>query len=555
MDPARPASRRSSAAFLALLGENLIALSLVGVLLGQLFGGRTVEVWRDFVPPIGFAAVLGLLSSAWAGRRLQRGRDSSEPRVTALPLAPTRTVLVLFLTGILGPVYLSVRDPASSTQAALLLTWEVGMASTFVYGLLELVSALTWAPWVAGRLPRSASLATLASLAVVAVAVGPSSIIFEQPYISLPVLAVLLLTSISRLPQPLGIPPAWIGLGIGAMVGLASGQTSLDTTDYGPVGFPIPQLTPLLTGLSWLWAHPAYLMILGCIAAQGVAVNVAHIESAAAMGDLYSRRKMLLIPAFCNLVGGLCGSSLPCQFTLGYQAYKSWGSTSAYAQGSGLALAAILSTGALRPILHLVPEAAWAPLFMLVLLAVVSQNLKQIPSQESICIAVAMIPHIAGLLATRVQSSLSPALLDVTAAGAKRMILQPQEMAVGQQWVAGGATVTSLLWAGIAVAIVRSWPGYASAGLAAGCLLSALGFIHATSLTFHFGALSAGYLALALVFRVAQVLEPPPVEIIPKSLSSELLEDMDDSSLGGTLPSRLPPEEAGGAAGGGSAAT
>jgi hypothetical protein len=67
--------------------------------------------------------------------------------------------------------------------------------------------------------------------------------------------------------------------------------------------------------------------------------------------------------------------------------------------------------------------------------------------------------------------------------------------------------------------MVRGWPGRVSAALLTGCLLSGLGVIHGNQLGLHFGVFSAGYLGLAIVFRIAQVLEPvepSPARVLPE---------------------------------------
>lgn len=123
--------------FLGLVVDNLSIMAFIATALIGLFGFPADIVFLRMFPGTALGVLLGNLAYTAMARRLAArvGRDD----VTAMPLgldAPTSIGMALL---VLGPAFVHFKQGGMDEAAAAQATWELGMASLVVMGVLKFV--------------------------------------------------------------------------------------------------------------------------------------------------------------------------------------------------------------------------------------------------------------------------------------------------------------------------------------------------------------------------------------------------------------------------------
>ena len=132
-------------------------------------------------------------------------------------------------------------------------------------------------------------------------------------------------------------------------------------------------------GLSLAWA---YLPIILPFSLSTVVGGIDNTESAAAAGDVYDTRAILLTEGFCTLLAGLCGGVVESTPYIGHPAYKSMGSGAGYTILTGLFIGLGGILGYLPFFVAWIPAAAIAPILVYIGLEVVSQAYQATPARH-----------------------------------------------------------------------------------------------------------------------------------------------------------------------------
>src|SRR3989442_13299995 len=126
--------------------------------------------------------------------------------------------------------------------------------------------------------------------------------------------------------MPLGLPGAFAAVAAGTVVPWG-GVWLRGRVDHAfTVGTPVMALPwPTLAWLDALDAALPYLSVALPFALVTIIGGIDNTESAAAAGDEYRARDILLTEAVATLVAGLCGGVVPKTPHIGHPAYKSMG--------------------------------------------------------------------------------------------------------------------------------------------------------------------------------------------------------------------------------------
>ncbi|TWH09965.1 AGZA family xanthine/uracil permease-like MFS transporter, partial [Pseudoxanthomonas taiwanensis J19] len=144
--------------FFGLVVDNLSILGFIAAALVGIFQFPAEVVFGRMFPGTALGVLVGNLVYTVMARRLalRSGRDD----VTAMPLgldAPTSIGMALL---VLGPAYAGFTGQGMATDAAAMATWQLGMASLVVMGVLKLVLSFA-GDWVTRVLPRAALLGSI----------------------------------------------------------------------------------------------------------------------------------------------------------------------------------------------------------------------------------------------------------------------------------------------------------------------------------------------------------------------------------------------------------
>ncbi len=449
--------------FLGLALDNVTQLVILASLLIGVFKFPSDLVLHRMVPGTALGVLVGDLVYTWLAVRLMRrtGRED----VTAMPFGIDTPTLFAMVFGVLGPVMVATGDPV--------LAWKVGMATTVAIGLAK-VGLAFGGDWARRVVPRAALLGSIAGVAILLIAFLPMLKILRDPLVGLVALAVLLLALVGRVRMPFGLPGAFAAVAAGTVLFWL--RAWLGTGPEAPLAVGTLRLAVPWPTLAWLDALPAtlpYLSVALPFALVTIIGGIDNTESAAAAGDEYRTRDILLTEAGATVLAGLAGGVIQNTPYIGHPAYKAMGARAGYTLATGLVIAAAAAGGALSVLVSVLPEAAIAPILVYIGLEITAQGFLASPARHGAAVALAFVPvaaavvliETAGLLSAL---GLSPASLTGEAARAHEAL----------RVLGNGFILTAVLWAWALVGIIERRLGVSGALFAFASLATLVGAIH-----------------------------------------------------------------------------
>lgn len=415
------------------------------------------------VPGTALGVLLGDLAYTALAVRLMR--RTGRPDVTAMPFGIDTPTLFAMVLGVLVPV----KAATGSAETA----WRVAVGTTIAIGLVK--TALAFAgDWSRRVVPRAALLGSIAGVAVLLIAFLPMLKLLHDPLVGLPALVLLLVALLGGVRMPWGLP--------GALVAVAAGA-ALHWTRWAWAGGPGagPAAPGLRLAIPWptlAWVDALadlgpYLALALPLALLTVIGGVDNTESAAAAGDEYRTRDILLVEALATVAAGLCGGVVQNTPYIGHPAYKAMGARAGYTLATGLVMGVGASIGVLAALVAVLPEAAVAPILVFIGLEIAAQAFHASPRRHGPAVALAVVPAAAAVVV--IQGGRLLEALDRTPADL------PGEAARTWQTLlvlGNGFVLTALVWAWALAAIVDRRPAVAGALFAAASPATLVGLMH-----------------------------------------------------------------------------
>src|SRR5438094_5081002 len=374
--------------FLGLALDNVTNLVILSSLLIGVFGFPADLVLGRMVPGTALGVLVGDLAYTWLALRLMR--RSGRADVTAMPFGIDTPTLFAMVFGVLGPVKVATGDA--------MLAWKVGMVATLAIGLVK--TALAFAgDWTRRVVPRAALLGSIAGVAILLIAFLPTLKMLRDPLVGLVALGVLLLALVGGVRMPLGLPGAFAAVLAGTVVHWGGVWLTGRVDRAFTVGTPVMALPwPTLAWLDALDAALPYLSVALPFALVTIIGGIDNTESAAAAGDEYRARDILLTEAVATLVAGLCGGVVQNTPYIGHPAYKAMGARAGYTLATGLVIGVGAATGALSPLIAVLPEAAIAPILVFIGLEITAQGFLATPPRHGAAVALTFVPVVAAVV-------------------------------------------------------------------------------------------------------------------------------------------------------------
>ena len=340
------------------------------------------------VPGTALGVLAGDLVYTWLAVRLMKRTGRTD--VTAMPFGIDTPTVFAMVFGVLGPVMIVTKDPV--------LAWKVGMATTVAIGIVKTVLAFA-GDWTRRVVPRAALLGSIAGVAILLIAYLPMLKIFQAPLAGLVALLVLFLGLFAKVRMPLGMPSALAAV----LAGLAVhwGSVWLGAARVHTLAVGAPQLALPLPTLAWLDAVPStlpYLAIALPFALVTIVGGIDNTESAAAAGDEYRTRDILLTEALATVLAGACGGVVQNTPYIGHPAYKAMGARAGYTLLTALVIGIGAMLGALSLFVTLLPEAVVAPILVFVGLEITAQAFHASPRHHGPAVALAFVPVAAAVV-------------------------------------------------------------------------------------------------------------------------------------------------------------
>lgn len=491
-------ARSDLSAFWALFTDNLTNLIVLSGVCTFVFNMPADIVFGRIVPGAAVAIVAGVIVYYFMAKRLaaQEGRDD----VTALPYGISTPVMFVYLFGVIGPIYWMTNDA--------MMAWQVGIGAGFIGGIVAAFGALI-GPFLKRVTPRAGMLGTLCGIALTFIGTVSLANIFESPIIGFVSLLIIVWGLVGRFKLPFNIPAGLLALGVGTIMALLMGKSSVN---FEGIGFypPIPYIGDLFAGIQYLFSNPELFLVLIPVQIYNFIETMNNVESAEACGDKYPVGQCQVTDGVGTMIGALFGSPFPTTVYIGHPSYKRIDARCGYILLVGAVFFVTAIFGFMAFLTNLVPLAAAAPILVYVSIVLMSESAGSVKKPHLMAISIAIMPHISEFLTTKWGSMLGalrsygvenlPALTNEEFVG---FMLQEGAHVLGHGALAQGAIITGMLWGGMMAHVIDGKFNHAGWFAVVGAMMTSIGILHSPSLHMPmFDGVVFGYLAIGVFMLV-----------------------------------------------------
>jgi len=460
----------------------------------------TGDVFGTILPALGIALIIGNVYYTYLGRRLARKENRTD--VASMPYGPSVPHMFIVVFVIMLPVYLATQDPVQA--------WQAGVAWAFVIGVIVLIGAFV-GPLIRKYTPRAALLGTLAGISIAFISMRPAAQMWEAAWIALPVFMLILIGFLAgvRLPGnfPMGLAALLIGTAIAWIGGYMSAPDVGDAVRNIAIGLPDLKLGLLIDGLKDVSPLLATAIPLGVYNFTEAMTNV---ESAAAAGDSYNLRAVLLADGTGAVVGSALGSPFPPAVYIGHPGWKDAGGRTGYSLATGVTIALMCFLGLFGVLSALLPLPAIVPILLYIGFMIGAQAFQVSPRIHAAAIVAALIPNIASWATSYMDNVLAAAGTSAAEVGPDT-IVNAGVVYTGTKILGEGAILAGLVLGAIVAFIIDRRFLQAALFCLFGAALSFIGLIHAEKVQWNAnGEVSLGYLFAAVVCLAFMALKVQP---------------------------------------------
>ena len=489
------------------LGINMLVnvLVLTGLAAGvvQISGG---DVFGTILPALGIELLVGNVFYFYMARRLALKEGRSD--VTALPYGPSVPHMFIVTFVVMLPTFIATKDPIAA--------WTAGLAWAFIIGIIILIGAFV-GPTIRKFTPRAALLGTLAGISITFISMGPAAQMWQAAWIALPVLALIIIGFVSGVRLPGNFPIGLAALLLGSAIAWAGGfmETAAVTSAAKDIAVGIPSLNVdlLFDGLSGISPLLATAIPLGI---YNFTEAMSNVESAAAAGDHYNLRHVLLADGTGAVVGSALGSPFPPAVYVGHPGWKAAGGGISYSLATGV-LIFILCFFGLFPLLGaLLPVPAIVPVLLYIGLVIGAQAFRAVPKAHYAAIVLALVPNVAAWASGLIDNSLAAAGTSAAKVGPEALgnagVVYEGLLKLGQ-----GAVLAGLILGAIAVFMIDRRFVWAAGFSFLAAALALVGLIHGAEVSLSpddiQAKLALGYAFMGLVCLAFSRLGIPEREV------------------------------------------
>ena len=406
---------------------------------------------------------------------------------------------------IMLPTVVQTGDPVQA--------WQAGIAWAFIIGVIILIGAFV-GPYIRQFTPRAALLGTLAGISITFISMRPAAQMWEALWIALPVLAIIIVGFVANVRLPGNFPVGLAALLVGSSVAWIGGYMSVDSvTDSAEaiaVGIPTLNLDLLFNGLEGISPLLATAIPLGI---YNFTEAMSNVESAAAAGDRYELRHVLLADGTGAVVMSGLGSPFPPAVYVGHPGWKAAGGRVGYSLATGVLIFALCLFGLFPLLGALLPVPAIVPVLLYIGLVIGAQAFRAVPRAHYAAVVLAIVPNVAAWATGLINDSLAAAGTSAaevgTAAFASAGVVYEGMLRLGE-----GAVLAGMMLGAIAVFLIdrRFYWAAGYSFLAAG--LASIGLIHGPEIDlFATPEIPLGYAFLGVTCLAFSLLKVPEREI------------------------------------------
>jgi AGZA family xanthine/uracil permease-like MFS transporter len=223
------------------------------------------------------------------------------------------------------------------------------------------------------------------------------------------------------------------------------------------------------------------------------------VESAAAAGDSYNLRSILLADGTGAIVGACLGSPFPPAVYIGHPGWKAVGGRTSYSMGSGVVIAIFCFLGMFGLLGAILPNPAIVPILLYIGLLIGAQAFQAVPKRHFVAVVIAIIPNIASWAQGQIDDALSAAGTTAVKVGYEN-IANAGSIYKGTMLLGGGATLAGLLLGAMTAFLIDRKFFWAAGYAAAGAILGFIGLVSGPKVGWDIGGqIALGYLFSAII--------------------------------------------------------
>jgi AGZA family xanthine/uracil permease-like MFS transporter len=207
-----------------------------------------------------------------------------------------------------------------------------------------------------------------------------------------------------------------------------------------------------------------------------------NVESAAAAGDNYPLRNVLLADGIGAIVGSFLGSPFPPAVYIGHPGWKAVGGRIGYSLATGICVALVCWLGLAALLLAIIPLVAILPILLYIGLVIGAQAFQASPARHAPAIVLALLPNIASWGQNQVDTGLTVAGANLTPELQAKLSDASAIVYHGMARFGGGAVLAGLMLGAIAVFIIDKDFRNATIYAAGAAVLTFFGLIHGTTI-------------------------------------------------------------------------
>ncbi|MGH2942882.1 MAG: regulator, partial [Solirubrobacteraceae bacterium] len=464
------------------------------------------DVYQTILPALGIELLVGNIFYFYLAKRLAERQGRTD--VTAMPYGPSVPHMFIVTFVVMLPTFLATKDPIAA--------WAAGLAWAFIIGVIILIGAFV-GPTIRRFTPRAALLGTLAGISITFISMRPAAQMWEAAWIALPVLTLIVVGFVAGVRLPGNFPVGLAALLLGSAIAWAGGfmETARvgDAVEAIAIGLPSLNVDLLFDGLSGISPLLATAIPLGI---YNFTEAMSNVESAAAAGDSYNLRHVLLADGTGAIVGSALGSPFPPAVYVGHPGWKAAGGGIGYSLATGVAIFLLCVFG-LFPLLEaLLPVPAIVPVLLYIGLVIGAQAFKAVPRAHYAAIVLAIVPNVAAWATSLIDGALTAAETNAGEVGLAALssagVIYEGLLKLGE-----GAVLAGMLLGAIAAFMIDRRFRWAAGYSFLGAGLALVGLIHGSKVSLDVSEVQAkialGYAFMGLVCLAFAALKLPEREV------------------------------------------
>ncbi len=319
-------------------------------------------------------------------------------QVIAIPLGIDAPSGIGFAVCILGPAYIFNLHRGLSAYDASIIAWHIGSGALFFAGVIKLFFSL-FIKKIKLLIPSSALLGAVGGVAIAFIGFVPLTTIIKNPIIGFTSLIIILLTMFAKIRLPFNLSGISSSIIVGSILYYLLILLNLNGT-MPELNLNIQLWLPLpsVNFFDNIEQVHLFLPLVVPFALLVVFGSIAVTESADCVGEHYNVRHLALIDATASIISSFFGGVAQTTPYAGFPAYKKLEARSGYLLINILVVGIGGIFGFVGFIVHLIPEAAVAPVLLFVAFEIMSQGFIQCDKKYIPALLFAFLPSIARLL-------------------------------------------------------------------------------------------------------------------------------------------------------------